>query len=403
MKKTAVFIINITIIIFMASLCIADGCKTSTGALKNCGDSWEDVYNGVKTHCDCVCIDSSCTGAGCYNSPPVCYDEPASGSTGSVSRAGSTGQANIFSDTQGTAFFSRNQAFETGDWADNNSQKWEAFEARVLQAGYADMSSFINNNSGSMPFNDFVFQATLKYLNNNYFNNNSGGSSLVRDDSVIPNASFYKGYNNTMKLPSGFIGIDDSGVYISPGKPPKTRGADEDISFEEREKTCINSVVDTNGGVSIDQQGYDSMRDTASKQFDAPTAGKGIINSTYDLVCSKIDSKAMDAIKDTVTGLLSGGNEDIKTALGSAVDAVQGTGEIIKPVDSFLKGNDEEAGTENLGNMKNMLFGQLSGPAKTIARYSTKLVETFSMKTLDYSIKTIGDGLKILNPWNPGN
>ena len=402
MKKYAAAIIYLLFILSISSNCPADncesdGCYTSKGALIQCGGSWDDVYDGVTYHCTCVC-------GPCSQDPSQCVS-----ASGGISSAGGTsaGQANIFSDTQGTAFFSRNQAFDTGDWADNNAQKWEAFEARVLQSGYADMSAFINSNPSGMAFNDFVYQATLKYLNNNYFNSKNGDNRLVRDDSAIPNASFYQGYNNSMKLPSGFAGIDDGGIYVSAGKPVKSRGADEDAPFEEREKSRLNSAVDASGGDAIDESGYDSMRNEASKQNDAASADRGLLSKTYDIIYEKIDDKARDTAIDTLTGLLSGGNENIKTALGSAVDAVQNADIVLKPINAYNNGNDEELGTDNLNNMKSMLFGQLGGVSKTIAKYSTKIVETFSMKTLNYAIKTIGDGLKILknngNPLDLGN
>ena len=105
------------------------------------------------------------------------------------------------SNVEGTAFFSRSPVYETGDWADDNSRKWEAFESRVLQVGYGNISSFINADAKNMPFGDFVYQATIKYLNNNYFNKGSGDERLVRDDSTIPNASFYTGNGGNNAVP----------------------------------------------------------------------------------------------------------------------------------------------------------------------------------------------------------
>ena len=81
MKKMPVTLTLTLLLFFSSSLSFADGCRTSTGQLKNCGDSWEDVSGGVKTHCDCVCIDAACIGANCYNSPPVCYEIAVSANT----------------------------------------------------------------------------------------------------------------------------------------------------------------------------------------------------------------------------------------------------------------------------------------------------------------------------------
>jgi hypothetical protein len=411
MKKTTAILTLILLLSSISSLCLADGCKTSTGQLKNCGDSWEDVSNGVKTHCDCVCVDISCIGSNCYNSPPVCYEIPVSANTsGSSGGSGTLGSAktNMNSDVEGTAFFSRNALYETGDWADDNSRKWDAFESRVLENGYGNISSFINTSADNMPFNDFVYQATIKYLNNNYFNNGSGDSRLVRDDSTIPNASFYTGNGSNAapvitpnpaggggspKLPAGFEENDMDGVYIQ-GSLPEILGGGN-ITVEESERMRLNSVIDHNGVVNAGTAQIQVMQDeTAAKQEKSneliSALSEGIGTATdpgSDYYAEEIGKKAAGVI---------GGGEEIGETGGSIAGILTGVYNIGK---DFSKGDVTGALSELPGGVVALLPEELSG-AGGVAVSGGAVYTYFAGRAGDNAVENINKAASTLTGTN---
>src|ERR1035437_565725 len=240
-----------------------ENCVTSKHVLIPCGGSWDDVYNGVAYHCTCNCGNNS--------NPYECVAVSSAGGGSS----GSSGKANFGSDTTGQAFFTPNQITELQDWAKNNSQKWDAFQARALQNGYPNLDALLRAASGGMPFNDFAIREIMKYINNN-------DTRLVRDDSEIPNATFYKGYDknkspvkNAEPTPAAGktpnpnlpVGNDTGGVYIGSGTVPQLLRTNNDMTVEERERLRLNSVVDQNRLVNMDAGIIQGVQDeTSGKQ-----------------------------------------------------------------------------------------------------------------------------------------
>jgi hypothetical protein len=302
------------------------------------------------------------------------------------------------SDINGTAFFSSSPAYEIGAWADDNDQKWQAFRARALQGGYLDMSSFINGGTSGMPFNDFVYQATLKYLNNNYFNNGSGDSRLMRGDSQTPNASFYTSNDNggsgknggggPTPVPKpgaapGITDLDDGGLYLNGKTPMLLRGADEDITFEERERNRLSSVVDTLKLKKMDDQSFDDASAEAEKADKTSDENGGIYSKVSGILRDKLDAKMKAAGTDSVIDLLSGGNETAKKVMGDALDVYDSVKDIKDSINLAMAGQDEALASKNLGNGEKLLLGQLKGMQGTVAKYTTKIYDTFARKTID--------------------
>jgi hypothetical protein len=405
LKKNTIIITIICIIsIFLISSncfapdnCVSDGCYTSKGALIQCGGSWDDVYGGVAYHCNCVC-------GPCDQDPSQCVS-----ATGGISGgSGSAIRANMQSDVQGTAFFSRNPVFETGDWADDNGLKWEAFEARVLQAGYADMSSFINSGTSGMPFNDFVYQATMKYLNNNYFNNNSGDSKLIRDDSSVPDASFYtgNGKNNNPppadtptptdggpNLPPGFDTNDLDGVYIQ-GSVPQILGGGN-ITFEEMERLRLNSVINRNGSTSADAAQLDGMQDEVSARQGKPDE---IISSLSEGIGTAIDPGSDYLAEETgkkIAGVIGGGEEVADTGATTAgiLTSVYNIGK------DLSKGDATGALSELPGGVVALLPESLSG-AGGVAVTGGAVYTYFAGKVGDRDVESVNGAVSGLTGVN---
>ena len=408
MKKIPVILTLILLLFSISSNCFApdncesDGCYTSKGALIQCGGSWDDVYAGVAYHCNCVC-------GPCDQDPSQCV----SASGGISGGSGSVIKANMQSDVQGTAFFSRNPVYETGDWADGNSRKWDAFESRVLENGYGNISSFINTPADNMSFNDFVYQATIKYLNNNYFNNGSGDSRLVRDDSTIPNASFYtgSGSNNAVpgttpaptpaagggggspKLPDGYEENDSDGVYIE-GSVPEILGGGN-ITVEEMERLRLNSIINHNGVVNADAAEIQGMQDeTAAKQeksneiISALSEGFGTATDPgSDYYAEEIGKKAAEAI---------GAGEEIGETGGTVAGILTGVYNIGK---DLSKGDVTGALSELPGGVVALLPSSLSG-AGGVAVTGGAVYTYFAGKVGDRTVESVNTAASTLTGIN---
>jgi hypothetical protein len=315
------------------------------------------------------------------------------------------------SDVQGTAFFSRNPVFETGDWADDNGLKWEAFEARVLQAGYADMSSFINSGTSGMPFNDFVYQATMKYLNNNYFNNKSGDNRLIRDDSTIPNASFYtgNGKNNNPPpdgtptpaggsggapgLPPGFDANDMGGVYLQ-GSVPQIIGGGN-ITFEEMERLRLNSVINRNGLVSADAAQLDGMQDEVSAKQEKPDEIISSLSEAIGIATDPGSDYYAEEAGKKIAGVIGAGEEIADTGATTAgiLTSVYNIGK------DLSKGDVTGALSELPGGVVALLPESLSG-AGGVAVTGGAVYTYFAGKVGDRDVESVNTAASVLTGVN---
>ncbi len=374
--------------------CVTEGCFGSGSVFKACGDYWEDNYAGVHYHCHCVC-------GPCDSVKNPCVAVVSGGAGGGSASA----QVNLNSDVNGSAYFSRNDLFAIEDWANDNDTKWKSFMDRSLERGYGNLSSFINGDGSGMPFNDFVYQTTMKYLNNNYFNGGSGDPRLLRDDSTIPNASFYAGYGKKTggkgaddgppppapKIPDGISWVDSGGVYIGNGKTPKLlRGGDEDVTFEERERARLNTVIDERKLVKMDNEAFDYAAGQAEQAGTESDKNNGmmrkVLNFFFEKAQDKVESDSIDEIKELITG----GDEAKKERLGTALDVIDGTKELKKLYD--MRGDQQALTEETSKNMEKLMAGQLKGMQKEVSDKGRDLYKKFMENKLNSVINEVKNG-----------
>jgi hypothetical protein len=333
----------------------------------------------------------------CDTCEPVC--DPIGGAAGGQILSGDIAAANMNSDMQGTAFFSPNILHSTGDWMGDNSTKWDAFKNAVLKGGYADPTSFMNTEPSSMSFNDFVYLKTIKYLDDNYYKNENGDNRLIRDDSKIANASFYKGYDKSSDAPEkaaagdGSYYLDNGGVYIGgTNSPAPLQGGNEDIPFQEREKMRICSIIDESHVKKMDDALYANAADEAGKIESEAKKNSGGYYEAAGYICGKAQDKTISVMMDNVTETITGGNEALKKDLGTAIAVIE-TGTNIKDMaDMADKGEGEKLATTNLKNGEKLLSGQLTGLSKKISDTGTRLYQSFAENTVKKTLNDINNG-----------
>ncbi|HPD18082.1 MAG TPA: hypothetical protein PLF61_00280, partial [Candidatus Goldiibacteriota bacterium] len=334
----------------------------------------------------------NCTG--CGDCIPI-----SSSSSGSVVTSGGINDLN---DILGAAYFSKNSLSSTQDWLYSVDKKWQALKEVSLNAGFENIKDFLKAE-GKMNFNDFALAQMLSYIYDSPVYYPHGQVKIAgKNSEQIESKSGSESKTKNIELPEKFSYIDDGGIYLNEHSfPMLLRNGDEDITFEERERMRLNSIVDNNRLVIMNNEKYEYAVAEAKQIKENSPQKVTDINNVFDLISDKLEGDTSGTIKDKLLDGITIDNEKLKSDAENVLTLVDISKDIKELFGLYKKGDEEGLATKTLDMEIGVLSGQLKGIQKKMADYSVHIVKTYTKKLLDETLNKIDDAVKQLNPFGP--
>jgi hypothetical protein len=332
----------------------------------------------------------NCTG--CVGCTPI-----SSSSSGGVVTSGGINDLN---DILGTAYFSKNSLNSTTDWLYSVDKKWQALKEISLNAGFENIMDFLKAD-GKMNFNDFAIAKMLSYIYDSpvYYPLEQVKITEKKSEQTESKSGLESKTKN-INLPEGLSYVDYDGIYLNEHSfPMLLRNGDEDITFEERERIRLNSVIDSSHQVIMNNEKYEDAVAEANQIRDNSSQKVKEINNVFDVISDKVRDDVSGTIQDKLLDVMTAENEKLKSDSENVLTLVDIGGDVKELFGLYEKGDEEGLATKTLDMEIGVLSGQLKGIQKKMADYSVHAVRTYTKKVLDETLNKIDNAVKQLNPF----
>ncbi|HPN63656.1 MAG TPA: hypothetical protein PLB12_05680 [Candidatus Goldiibacteriota bacterium] len=290
------------------------------------------------------------------------------------------GSVNVQADTYGAGFFTPNSQDGTKAWLMSAEKKWEVLKRVALDYGFNNPQDYIMSYGGQMGSRDYWTAKMLAAYNE--FDGEGAGKTAVKPAAAKPRV-------NPCNDPN-VVCLDEGQTTVYPEDLKKY---DPAAPFEERAGKSLPSVIDEKRSLKFDDENYRQAETQAAGLSGGSEKSSGLAGFLASDMYSKIEGKVTDAGMDATMDALSGGNEKIKGAMGTAVE-LYGIYDNVKNLDTAAKQGNEALGAEMNNQFVGYLSGKMEGIQGEISKLSIKVIQNYTTNLTEnvmQGLKKAGD------------